>query len=160
MFCWFPYAACAIIDVGAPTARSQSHQRLPPSICLRPLDSSYEKPYSLTHYAVRKNAPPSADCISRRSRVRYNGLGLCSRCLRVPRPKDTYLFQHSSWEDGRVGHWMGRIECEEYGNYPRPHPPLAYRHHCPTGEESARPPAGTDAKGAAVKTSPFFLHAL
>ena len=72
------------------------------------------------------------------------------------RPKNPYLFQHSFWEEVRVGRWGGRIEHEVYGNCSGPCPPLAHRHHFSTREAIARPLAWMDANVAVASTLPFF----
>ena len=76
------------------------------------------------------------------------------------RSKNPSLFQHSFWEDVRVGQWRGRIEHEVCGNCPGPCLALAHRHHLTTREAITRPPAWMDANVAVASTLPFFFKSL
>ena len=76
------------------------------------------------------------------------------------RSKNPSLFQHSFWEDVRVGQWGGRVEHEVCRNCPGPCLPLAHRHHLTTREAITRPPAWMDANVAVASTLPFLFKSV
>ena len=137
----FPFAACATINLGAPSTLRRSHRRRTPlvrlsSLSILPMTNINPHP---TMPSGRTTPPPPAERFPHKRRARYNELRRCTRCLRALRlENDARLLQPSSWEDGVCRTpGGGREERDVYGNCCGARSPLACRDRHPVREATA-----------------------